>query len=152
MANYFEAVVANTKAPAKIAANWIIGDLSGTLNKNDLSIEQSPIDSKRLAGLLDRIADNTISGKIAKTVFEFMWTTSKSADDIITEQGLKQMTDTGELESIIDKVIADNQNQLAEYKAGKEALFGFFVGQAMKATKGKGNPQQINDLLKKKLS
>jgi aspartyl-tRNA(Asn)/glutamyl-tRNA(Gln) amidotransferase subunit B len=152
MANYFEAVVASTNAPAKIAANWITGDFSGTLNKNDLTIEQSPIDSKRLAGLLDRIADNTISGKIAKTVFEFMWTTSKSADDIIAEQGLKQVTDSGELESIIDKVIADNQTQLAEYKAGKEALFGFFVGQAMKATKGKGNPQQINELLKKKLS
>ena len=152
MANYFEAVVANTKAPAKIAANWITGDLSAMLNKNDLGTEASPIDSKRLAGLLDRITDNTISGKIAKTVFEFMWTTSKSADDIIAEQGLKQVTDSGELESIIDKVIADNQTQLAEYKAGKEALFGFFVGQAMKATKGKGNPQQINELLKKKLS
>ena len=127
MANYFEAVVANTKAPAKIAANWITGDLSAMLNKNDLGTEASPIDSKRLAGLLDRITDNTISGKIAKTVFEFMWTTSKSADDIIAEQGLKQVTDSGELESIIDKVIADNQTQLAEYKAGKEALFGFFV-------------------------
>ncbi|HLF66611.1 MAG TPA: Asp-tRNA(Asn)/Glu-tRNA(Gln) amidotransferase GatCAB subunit B, partial [Gammaproteobacteria bacterium] len=127
------------------------GELLAALNKENLAIEASPIAPEALGQLLQRILDNTISGKIAKAVFAQMWQGEGNADDIIEKQGLKQVTDTGAIEKIIDEIIANNPTQLADYKAGKEKLFAFFVGQAMKATQGKANPQQLNDLLKEKL-
>jgi aspartyl-tRNA(Asn)/glutamyl-tRNA(Gln) amidotransferase subunit B len=153
ISEYFDAVVkATNKQDPKLAANWVMGDLSGALNKADLSIEQSPVSADALALLLKRILDNTISGKIAKTVFEAMWAQEGSADEIIESKGLKQVTDLGAIEKAIDEVLAQNADQVAEYHAGKERVFGFLVGQIMKATKGKANPQQLNELLKKKLS
>tara|TARA_R110000868_G_scaffold8205_9_gene42873 strand:+ start:50101 stop:51531 length:1431 start_codon:yes stop_codon:yes gene_type:complete len=151
MANYFETVVANTQAKAKQAANWVTGELAGSLNKASLDITESPVSAEHLAGLLNRIADNTISGKIAKTVFEAMFEGQGDADSIIEAKGLKQVTDTGAIEAIVDEVIANNPGQLEQYRGGKEQLFGFFVGQVMKVSKGKANPQQVNELLKKKL-
>ena len=151
IADYFEAVTAATDGEAKLSANWVMGDLSAALNKAGLEIEQSPVGADRLAGLIRRITDDTISGKIAKQVFEALWETGETADEIIEKQGLKQITDTSAIEAIIDQIIADNPGQLAQYRAGKDKLFGFFVGQAMKATAGKANPQQLNDLLKSKL-
>ncbi|WP_133718022.1 Asp-tRNA(Asn)/Glu-tRNA(Gln) amidotransferase subunit GatB [Methylocaldum gracile] len=152
LADYYEAVVRGSAgSDPKLCANWVMGDLSGALNKAGLEIEKCPIEAPRLAGLIRRIADNTISGKLAKQVFEALWESGETADAIIEKQGLKQITDTGAIEKIIDEIIAANPEQLAQYKAGKDKLFGFFVGQAMKATQGKANPQQLNDLLKKKL-
>lgn len=152
VAEYFESTVKTTNAEAKLAANWIAGDLAALLNKNNLDIQDSPVTSAQLAQMLDRIADNTISGKIAKTVFEAMWNGEGSADQIIEKQGLKQITDTGAIDKIIDEIIAANPEQVKNYKAGNEKLFGYFVGQAMKATQGKANPSQVNDILKKKLA
>ncbi len=151
-AEYFENTVKASKAEAKLVANWIAGDLAALLNKNNLDIQNSPVSSEQLAQMLDRITDNTISGKIAKTVFEAMWNQEGSADEIIEKQGLKQITDTGAIDKIIDEIIAANPEQVKNYKAGNEKLFGYFVGQAMKATQGKANPAQVNELLKKKLS
>jgi aspartyl-tRNA(Asn)/glutamyl-tRNA(Gln) amidotransferase subunit B len=151
LATYFEAVVKAAGCDAKLCANWVMGDLAAALNKAGLEIEHSPVQPERLAGLVQRIADDTISGKIAKQVFEALWESGESADAIIEKQGLKQITDTGAIEAIIDEIIAANPDQVAGYKAGKDKLFGFFVGQAMKATGGKANPAQLNDLLKKKL-
>lgn len=151
-AQYFDNTVKATKADAKLAANWIAGELAAALNKNNLDIQDSPVSAEQLAQLLDRIADNTISGKIAKTIFEAMWEGEGSADDIIEKKGLKQITDTGAIEKIIDEVIAANPTQLEQYKSGNEKLFGYFVGQVMKASQGKANPQQVNELLKKKLT
>jgi aspartyl-tRNA(Asn)/glutamyl-tRNA(Gln) amidotransferase subunit B len=128
-----------------------MGELSAALNKDGLEIAQSRIDAKRFAGLLGRIVDETISGKIAKEVFEQMWAEGKEADAIIEAKGLKQITDAGAIEKTIDEVMAANPKQLAEYRSGKDKLFGFFVGQVMKATGGKANPAQLNELLKKKL-
>ncbi|GAB6046202.1 Asp-tRNA(Asn)/Glu-tRNA(Gln) amidotransferase subunit GatB [Methyloparacoccus murrellii] len=141
-----------TISTAKLCANTVMGDLSAALNADGLEITESKIDTERLAGLTARVADETISGKIAKQVFEAMWNEGGSADDIIEQQGLKQITDTGAIEAIIDQIIAANPDQVAGYRAGKEKLFGFFVGQAMKATQGKANPAQLNELLKQKLS
>lgn len=153
LADYFEDVVKLLdKSSAKLIANWIMGDLLGALNKNNLNITECPISPERLAGMIKRINDNTISGKIAKTIFEEMWEGNATADDIIKQKGLKQITDDSTIEKAIDDIIAQHPEQLAQYKSGKEALFGFFVGQVMKATKGKANPQQVNELLKKKLS
>jgi aspartyl-tRNA(Asn)/glutamyl-tRNA(Gln) amidotransferase subunit B len=151
LADYYEAVVLISKEP-KLSANWVMGELLAAINKENLSIAQSPIKATDLGQLLQRISDNTISGKIAKTVFVHMWQGEGNADSIIEKQGLKQVTDTAAIEKIIDDIIQNNPGQLAEYKAGKEKLFAFFVGQAMKATQGKANPQQLNDLLKEKLS
>lgn len=151
LADYYEAVVKAAGCDAKLCANWVMGDLAAALNKAGLEIEASPVQPERLAGLIQRIADDTISGKIAKQVFEALWETGDTADAIIEKQGLKQITDTGAIEAIIDQIIAANPDQVAGYKAGKEKLFGFFVGQAMKATGGKANPAQLNELLKKKL-
>ncbi|MEY2681408.1 MAG: hypothetical protein RL661_1639 [Pseudomonadota bacterium] len=151
LAAYFEAVVQAAGSDAKLCANWVMGDLAAALNKAGLEIEQSPVQPDRLAGLVQRIADDTISGKIAKQVFEALWESDDTADAIIEKQGLKQITDTGAIEAIIDEIIAANPDQVAGYKSGKDKLFGFFVGQAMKATGGKANPAQLNDLLKKKL-
>jgi len=152
IAAYFEDTAQATQANAKLVTNWIMGDLSAALNKFNLEIEHSPVNAQQLAQLLDRITDQTISGKIAKTVFEAMWANEGSADDIIAKQGLKQVTDSSEIEKIIDTVLQANPSQLADYRSGKEKLFGFFVGQVMKASKGKANPEQVNVLLKKKLS
>jgi aspartyl-tRNA(Asn)/glutamyl-tRNA(Gln) amidotransferase subunit B len=151
LADFYEAVVKAAGCDAKLCANWVMGDLAAALNKAGLEIEQSPVQPERLAGLVQRIADDTISGKIAKQVFEALWESGDTADEIIEKQGLKQITDTGAIEGIIDQIIAANPEQVAGYKAGKDKLFGFFVGQAMKATAGKANPAQLNDLLKKKL-
>jgi aspartyl-tRNA(Asn)/glutamyl-tRNA(Gln) amidotransferase subunit B len=151
LADYYEAVVKAAGSDPKLCANWVMGDLAAALNKAGLEIEQSPVQPERLAGLIQRIADDTISGKIAKQVFEALWESGDTADAIIEQQGLKQITDTGAIEAIIDQIIAANPDQVAGYKAGKDKLFGFFVGQAMKATQGKANPAQLNELLKKKL-
>ena len=126
-------------------------DLLGALNKQGLDINQSPVAYQRLAGLLKRIADKTISGKIAKQVFEVMWTSDDDADAIIAAQGLKQITDSGAIEAIIDKIIADNPGQVEQYLSGKDKVFGFFVGQTMKASQGKANPGEVNKILQAKL-
>jgi aspartyl-tRNA(Asn)/glutamyl-tRNA(Gln) amidotransferase subunit B len=151
LAAYYEEVAAGC-GEAKLAANWVMGDLSGFLNRDGLEIGAAPVTAAALAGMLKRIADDTISGKLAKEVFEAMWTEGKPADEIIDAKGLRQITDTGAIEQVIAQVMAANPAQLADYRAGKEKLFGFFVGQAMKATAGKANPAQLNELLKKMLS
>jgi aspartyl-tRNA(Asn)/glutamyl-tRNA(Gln) amidotransferase subunit B len=151
MADYFEEVAGATAGEAQGVANFINSDLTGALNKDGLSIEDSPVSAKALAGLLDRITDNTISGKIAKEVFEAMWAGEGSADDIIEAKGLKQITDSSAIEAIVDKVIEANPSQVSEYKAGKDKLIGYFVGQVMKETGGKANPGQVNQILKQKL-
>jgi aspartyl-tRNA(Asn)/glutamyl-tRNA(Gln) amidotransferase subunit B len=149
---YFEAAVAGLGAGhAKLAANWVMGELSSALNRDNVEIGHSRVNPAALIGLLQRILDETISGKIAKDVFEAMWSEGKSADAIIEAKGLRQITDTDALEGVIDAVIAANPKQLADYRSGKDKLFGFFVGQAQKATGGKANPAQLNELLKKKL-
>ena len=141
MADYYEAVAKATSAKAQIAANWVVGELTGALNRDGQDITNSPVSADALAGLLDRIADNTISGKIAKEVFEAMWSGEGDADAIIDARGLKQITDTGAIDAIVDKVIASNPSQVAEYRGGKDKLIGFFVGQVMKETGGKANPR-----------
>jgi aspartyl-tRNA(Asn)/glutamyl-tRNA(Gln) amidotransferase subunit B len=149
---YFEAVTAQVGgAHAKLAANWVMGELSSALNRDNVEIKESRVSPGQLSGLLARIVDQTISGKIAKEVFEAMWSEGKSADAIIETKGLKQITDSGAIEGVIDAVIAANPKQLADYRSGKDKLFGFFVGQVMKATEGKANPAQLNELLKIKL-
>ncbi|MDX1515980.1 MAG: Asp-tRNA(Asn)/Glu-tRNA(Gln) amidotransferase subunit GatB [Woeseiaceae bacterium] len=152
LADYFEAAAKASSADAKTVANWVIGDLSGALNRDGLDIGQSPIDARALAGLVDRIADGTISGKIAKEVFDAMWSGEGAADEIIDARGLKQITDTSAIEAVVDAVIAANPEQAADYRAGKEKLIGYFVGQVMKETGGKANPGAVNQILKKKLS
>ena len=155
-ADYFEAVAKACGEP-KLTANWITGELSSHLNANDLDINESPVNSDMLTGLIKRIADNTISGKIAKQVFEALWNKEggedeSAADKIIESKGLKQITDSGAIESIIDEIIANNTAQVEQYRGGKEQVFGFFVGQVMKASQGKANPAQVNQMLKDKLS
>jgi aspartyl-tRNA(Asn)/glutamyl-tRNA(Gln) amidotransferase subunit B len=144
-------VVKGLGGNSKLAANWVMGELSGALNKEGLDVTQSRVGATALAGLLARIADDTISGKIAKEVFEAMWSEGRGADEIIEAKGLKQITDTSAIEQAIDEVMAKNPQQLADFRAGKDKLFGFFVGQVMKATQGKANPAQLNELLKRKL-
>ena len=150
LSNFFEEVVVRSRNP-KLATNWIMGELSAFLNKDNLSILETKVDSINLGNLLSRIEDSTISGKIAKEVFEEMWNSEKSPDEIIEEKGLKQVTDSSEIEKIINQVLEQNQSQLEQYKAGKDKLFGFFVGQVMKISKGKANPKQVNKILKEKL-
>ncbi|MBI2778728.1 MAG: Asp-tRNA(Asn)/Glu-tRNA(Gln) amidotransferase subunit GatB [Gammaproteobacteria bacterium] len=152
LADFFEAVEKASDGEAKQSANWVMGDLSASLNKANLEIASSPVTAQMLGGMIQRIADDTISGKIAKEVFEAMWNGEGDADAIIEKKGLKQVTDTGAIEQAIDAVIAGNPKQLEQYRSGQEKLFGFFVGQVMKATQGKANPALLNDLLKKKLS
>jgi len=153
-ADYFE-VVAVQSGDAKIAANWVMGELAGALNRDGLEIEQSPVDAEALGGLLARIRDNTISGKIAKQVFEAMWAGEGSADEVIEAKGLKQITDTGAIETLVDEVIAANPAQVENYRNAEPAkrpkMIGFFVGQIMKKSQGKANPQQVNELLRSKL-
>ena len=150
LSNFFEEVVVRSRNP-KLATNWIMGELSAFLNKDNLSILETKVDSINLGNLLSRIEDSTISGKIAKEVFEEMWNSEKSPDEIIQEKGLKQVTDSSEIEKIINQVLEQNQSQLEKYKSGKEKLFGFFVGQVMKASRGKANPEQVNKLLEERL-
>ncbi|MGH8413206.1 MAG: Asp-tRNA(Asn)/Glu-tRNA(Gln) amidotransferase subunit GatB [Gammaproteobacteria bacterium] len=151
LADYYEAVVKAAGGETKLCANWVMGDLSAALNKENKDISQSPITAAALAGLIRRISDNTISGKIAKEVFESVWAGEGDADVVIASKGLKQITDSAALANIIEDVIGKNPQQLADYRAGKDKLFAFFVGQVMKATQGKANPQQVNELLSKKL-
>ena len=150
MAEYFDTVVANG-ADAKLAANWIMSDLSKNLNAENLTIENSPVDAKRLAEMILLIQKGTISGKIAKTVFVEMWKCADSPEKIVKDKGLVQITDTSAIEKIVDEVIANNQKAVEEYRAGKKKAIGSLVGQIMKATKGKANPQMVNELLAKKL-
>jgi aspartyl-tRNA(Asn)/glutamyl-tRNA(Gln) amidotransferase subunit B len=151
IAAYYEDVASVVGDDPKLAANWVTGELSGWLNKENLDITESRVSAPQLAGLVTRIKDATISGKIAKEVFEAMWASGRDADAIIAEKGLRQITDSGAIERAIAEVMAKNPGQLADYRSGKDKLFGFFVGQVMKATQGKANPAQLNELLKKKL-
>ncbi|NOX69534.1 MAG: Asp-tRNA(Asn)/Glu-tRNA(Gln) amidotransferase subunit GatB [Gammaproteobacteria bacterium] len=152
LADYFEATASASAASAQTVAHWVIGDLSAALNRDGLDIADSALSAAQLAGLLDRIDDNTISGKIAKEVFDAMWSGEGSADDVIEARGLRQITDSSAIDSIVDAVIAANPGQVAEYRAGKDKLIGFFVGQVMKETAGKANPGQVNEALKRKLA
>jgi aspartyl-tRNA(Asn)/glutamyl-tRNA(Gln) amidotransferase subunit B len=152
LADYYEEVVRLEPADTKLAANWVMGELAAALNKESLDVGSGKLSAERLAGLLTRLSDRTISGKIAKEVFEIMWSTGATADSVIESKGLRQITDEGAIERAIDEVMARNPAQLAEYRAGKDKLFGFFVGQVMKATAGKANPAQLNQLLRRKLS
>ena len=150
LADYFEKVVLKSKDP-KLAANWVMGELSAFLNKENLTIQETKVDSEMLGNLLNKIEDSTISGKIAKEVFEEMWSTGKSPENIIESKGLKQVTDSVEISKIINKVLNQNPTQVEQYKSGRDKLFSFFVGQVMKISKGKANPKQVNQILKEKL-
>jgi len=155
-ADYFESVAKACGEP-KLTANWVTGELSSHLNNDGLEITESPVNAEMLTGLIKRIADKTISGKIAKEVFQALWADEGSndegaADKVIESKGLKQITDSGAIEAMIDEIIANNEGQVEQYRSGKEKVFGFFVGQVMKASQGKANPAQVNELLKKKLS
>ncbi len=154
LAGYFEAtLIASENNDPKLCANWIITQLSGALNKAGLDITVSPITAQQLGSLLIRISDKTISGKIAKQIFDTMWDgEGTDVDNIIEEKGLKQVTDSGAIEAIVDEVIANNAEQVEQYRAGKKQLLGFFVGQVMKASQGKANPAQVNEILKAKLA
>ena len=151
IAHYFDACVA-AGAPPKAAANWILGDLSRNLNSESISISACQVTPALLVGMLQRIDDGTISGKQAKIVFEKMWTSGQTADVIIDSEGLRQVSDSGAIEGFIATIIAANPAQVADYKSGNEKVFGFFVGQVMKASKGQANPAAVNELLKKKLA
>ena len=150
LANFFEEVSSKTKNP-KLAANWVMGELSAFLNKENLTIQETKVNSEQLVSLLNSIEDSTISGKIAKDVFEEMWNTGTSPEKIIENKGLKQVTDATQIGQIVDEALDQNPTQLKQYKAGKDKLFGFFVGQVMKISKGKANPKQVNKILKEKL-
>ena len=150
LANFFEEVSKVSGSP-KLSANWIMGDLSAQLNNENLNIQDSKVSSEKLGELIIRINDGTISGKIAKDVFEKLWISGGEVDETIQKEGLEQVTNLDEIESMIDEVIRSNPQQLSQYKAGKDRLFGFFVGQVMKASEGKANPKQVNDILKEKL-
>jgi aspartyl-tRNA(Asn)/glutamyl-tRNA(Gln) amidotransferase subunit B len=150
MADFFE-TVAQRSGDAKLAANWVSQDLQALLNKNNWELSESPIQAERLADLILRIKDDTVSGKIAKTVFESMLSDESSVDAIIEAKGLKQVTDSGALEGLVDQVIADNPDQAQQYRDGKVQVIGFLVGQCMKLSQGKANPAQINEILRKKL-
>jgi aspartyl-tRNA(Asn)/glutamyl-tRNA(Gln) amidotransferase subunit B len=151
LADFYESTVRAANGQAKLAANWIMGDVTAMLNKEGLDITHSKVGSEALGGMLNRIADKTLSGKLAKEVFEAMWKGEGMADQVIEQRGLKQITDAGAIETIIDEIIANNPKQLEQYRAGKDKLLGFFVGQVMKATQGKANPGQVNALLGEKL-
>ena len=152
MAEFYEQVVAAAGGEGKLSANWVTSELAGLLNKDDKDITQSPVTAKQLGGMIMRIKDGTISGKIAKQVFEAMWAGDGDADTIIEQKGLKQITDTGAIEKIIREILDNNPKQVEQFRGGQEKLLGYFVGQAMKATQGKANPGEVNKLLKKMLS
>ena len=151
LADYYEAVVAAVGGEPKLCANWVMVELLGALNKAGLELSQSPIDPAELAELIRRIQDGTVSTRAAKEVFEGMWAGEGDADTVIEKRGLKQLSDTSALEAIVDEVIAANPKQVEQYRAGKTKLLGFFVGQVMKASQGKANPQQVNEILRRKL-
>ena len=151
MADFFEATIAGNLNQAKVCANWLIGEVSAQLNRDALDIAQCPITPQQLRGMLERVADGTISNAGAKEVFRAMWSDGGDADAIIEAKGLRQVSDTGAIERIVDEIIAANPSQVEEYRSGKDKLFGFFVGLAMKASKGKANPAQLNEVLKRKL-
>ncbi|HXK55719.1 MAG TPA: Asp-tRNA(Asn)/Glu-tRNA(Gln) amidotransferase GatCAB subunit B, partial [Gammaproteobacteria bacterium] len=155
LADYYEATV-RAGGDARLAANWVTGELAGALNREGMEIGQSPVSAMMLGGLLQRISDNTISGKIAKQVFDAMWGGGGSADEIIQSQGLKQITDSGALEEIVNAVVDENRSQVDAYRQADEKkqakMLGFFVGRVMQASKGKANPKQVNELLRRKLA
>ena len=151
LADFFESMVARLPGQAKLCANWLMGDVAARLNREQRDLTDSPISADALSGLLARIADGTLSGKMAKEVFDAMWSGEGSADAIIESRGLKQISDSGELERIIDDVLAANPKSVEEFRAGKEKAFNALVGQAMKATKGKANPAQVNEILRSRL-
>jgi aspartyl-tRNA(Asn)/glutamyl-tRNA(Gln) amidotransferase subunit B len=153
LADYYEHVVREVPQEPKLAANWVMGEFAAALNKDGLDVTsaRSKVPPQNLGGLLLRISDQTVSGNVAKVVFATMWSSGALADTVIAEQGLKQITDAAAIERVIDEVMAKSPGQLADYRAGKDKLFGFFVGQVMKATGGKANPAQVNQLLLRKL-
>jgi aspartyl-tRNA(Asn)/glutamyl-tRNA(Gln) amidotransferase subunit B len=151
LADYYETVVSAAGGQGKLSANWVMGELSGALNKAGRDITDSPVSATDLGGLLLRIDDGTISGKIAKQVFEAMWNGEGPADAIIQQQGLKQISDSSAIESIIQEVLNNSPKQIEQYRGGQQKVFGYFVGQVMKATQGKANPKQVNELLRKAL-
>ena len=151
LADFFEAVATRTSAKPKLAANWITSELLGVLNRDGLEITASRIDAATLATLLDRIADGTISGKIAKEVFEALWGGEGTVEQIIESRGLKQITDAASIEALVDEVLAANSTQVEQYRSGRTQVIGYLVGQVMKASKGKANPQQVNAILREKL-
>jgi len=150
-ADYYETLVKASGAQPKLCANWIMGELAAALNREDRAIDASPVAAGLLAGLLRRVADGTLSGKMAKEVFDAMWTGEGDADAIVEKRGLRQISDTGALEKLIDEVLAANPRQVEDYRAGKEKAFNSLVGQVMKATKGKANPAQVNEILRRRL-
>jgi len=150
-ADYFEATLDKAFKP-RLAANWMLGELFARMNKEDVKLSEVPVSPAQLQGVLLRLEDGTISGKIGKQVFDELWAGAESADAVIDAKGLKQISDSGAIEAMIDDVLAANPEQLADYRAGKEKLLSFFVGQVMRASKGKANPAQLNELLKKKLA
>ncbi len=153
-ADYFEAVLTRPdgkKRDGKLAANWVISELFGRLNKAGKEIANSPVSADALGGLIDLLADGTISGRTAKEVFDAMFESGKSAAEIVAAKGLTQISDTGAIEAAIAKVIADNPGQVEQYRGGKQGVVGWLVGQVMKATGGKANPKMVNELLKKRL-
>lgn len=152
LADFYEATVQAAGGEAKIAANWVMGDFSAAINKFNIELSASPVNAKMLGAMIQRIVDGTITGKIAKEIFEAMWAGEGDADNIIERRGLRQLNDDTALAALIDKVMADNPVQVAQYRAGKDKLMGFFVGQVMKASSGKANPAQLNELLRRKLS
>jgi len=151
MADYFDTCV-TAVGNAKLCANWLIGELSAQLNRDGLDMAQCPVSTQQMSGMLARIADNTISNSGAKEVFRTLWAEGGDADAIIETKGLKQVSDSGAIEALVDEIIAANADKVAEYRSGKDKLFGFFVGLAMKASKGKANPAQLNEVLLKKLA
>ena len=151
LADYYEMAVQAAGGAGKLTANWVMGELSGALNRDDCDITDSPVSARALGGLLLRIEDGTISGKIAKQVFEALWKGEGTADEVIEQQGLKQISDASAIEGIIREVLDSNPQQIEQYRGGQDKLFGFFVGQVMKATQGKANPRQVNELLRKLL-
>lgn len=151
LADYFESLQALTKVSPRIASNWVLGDLNAALNQSEMEITDSRVSAEELAALLDRIEDKTISGKMAKEVFSAMWNGEGSADQIIESKGLKQITDTGAIESIVEQVLAESGEQVLQYRDGNQKVIGYFVGQIMKKTAGKANPQQVNEILRNKL-
>jgi aspartyl-tRNA(Asn)/glutamyl-tRNA(Gln) amidotransferase subunit B len=151
MADFFETALTAVPNDAKVCANWIMGEVNAQLNRDGLDMSQCPITAHQLGGMLKRITDGTISNSGAKEVFRTLWSEGGDADAIIDAKGLKQVSDSGAIEALVDEIIVGNTDKVAEYRGGKDKLFGFFVGLAMKASKGKANPAQLNDILKKKL-
>ena len=151
LADFFEATARATKAAPKVAANWVMGELASALNREGLDIGASRITAPALAELLDKIDDGTLSGKLGKQVFEALWNGEGSVGEIIDKRGLVQISDAASIDALVDDVLAANAGQVEQYRAGKTQVLGFFVGQVMKASRGKANPQQVNEALRRKL-